>query len=140
MSLAFNPITGKFDLVNSSSEAEKLVEVKIADSSMSALLIVKATGINTVDLASNDSLYGDAVAFGVLINSVSVSGEVDVVRCGKITDAFFTYPVNTLLFLGLNGTITDIDPSTTLATHVTPIGYGLGSGAIFIDIDKPIIL
>lgn len=76
-------------------------------------------------------------AIGIALNSSVVNGKVSILLFGRFTDTFFNYPVNTSLYLDINGNITDIAPTTGYSVL---IGKGLGTGAIFIDIERPIIL
>ncbi len=76
-------------------------------------------------------------AIGIALNASVVGGQVSILLFGRFTDSFFNYPVNTSLYLDIDGNITDIAPSTGYSVL---IGKGLGTGAVFIDIERPIIL
>jgi len=141
MSFRFNPLSGTFDYFSPPSDtAKRVVETKTADVNMSALTFVYATSDTNVDKATNDGTYAQATVLGMTLSSVVAGNQVDILLFAKVEDPFFTYTVNDLLFLGTNGTITNVAPSLPLATHSTSIGQSLGSGAIFINIEKSIIL
>lgn len=140
MSFKFNPISGKFDYYNESTDAKRVTDLKTADVAMSALTFVTATSDTNISKAINNGTFSEATVLGMTLSVAPLGGDVEILMFGKIKDPFFTYPVNTLLFLSTNGTITDVAPSLPLATHSTEIGHSLGNGAIFLNINKPIIL
>ena len=140
MSFKFNPTTGQFDYYNGSTDAKRLTEIKIADGPIGALSLVTATSDTNVINATDNSTYSNAIVLGVSLTSATIGGLVEILMMGKLEDPFFTYAVNDILFLGQNGVITNIPPSLPLSTHSTTIGYSLGSGSIFLNIEKPIIL
>lgn len=74
---------------------------------------------------------------GIALSASVIGGNVAILLFGRFADAFFNYPVNSSLYLDINGNITDIAPTTGYSVL---IGKGLGTGAIFIDIERPIIL
>jgi len=118
-----------------STEAAKLVLTKTAGENISALKIVRLTASDNYVLA-DEVTYNEALAIGVALNAASTGQQVRALTLGILEDAFFTFPLNTLLYLGSNGTITDTVP----ATHRVRLGYSLGPGAIFVKIEEPIIL
>ena len=119
--------------------AKRLIDSKIADSSMSALTFVMATSDTNVDFANNNLAYSNATVLGITLNAVAAGNPVEILLFGKLSDPFFSYPVNDILFLTTGGSISNIAP-TAIGIHSTTIGYSLGSGAIFLNIEKPIIL
>jgi len=119
--------------------AKRLIDTKTADSSMSALTFVMATSDTTVDFANNNLAYSDATVLGITLGSVAAGGQVEILLFGKLEDPFFSYPVNDILFLTTGGSISNTAP-TTIGEHVSTIGYSLGAGSIFLNIEKPIIL
>jgi len=139
VSYKYNPLSGEFDFFSPpTNEAKRLTDSKIADSNMSALTMVVATSDTNIDKATNDLLFPNANVLGIILSSVTIGNPVEVLFFGKLDDAFFTFPVNDSLFLGINGTITNIPPVAPAATFSTDIGYSLGTGSIFLKIEKPI--
>lgn len=141
MSLRFNPFTGNLDFDTKTggsapSDGEKVQKDFTAGEDISALRMVKYDDPSTVSLADKD-LITDAQTIGMAITAATTGNTVSVVTFGQVDDASFMFPVNTCLFLGDDGAITDIPPTTG---HNVPIGIGLGNGSIFIDIDELTVL
>jgi hypothetical protein len=108
-----------------------------ATTAMSALRLVKADSLTHVGLATNNSTYEAAQAIGVTLNAAGAGADVDVLLFGKLEDVFFTFPLGATLFVGTNGNITDVAPSSGFLTQ---IGHALGTGAIFINVEPPVSL
>jgi hypothetical protein len=108
----------------------------IADEVISALRIVYQTSSNHAALADyQNGSKKDAV--GISLTSANIGGSVDVLFFGRVEDSFFNFPLNDNLFLGNNGIITNVTP---VSDYSVRIGKSLGAGAIFINIERPIIL
>jgi hypothetical protein len=142
MGFKWNPLTGQLDLVNDAGSsqdalsAKTLILEKIASENISALKLVYLDTQSSIALADN-SAEATGTVIGVALNTVLTGGLVRVLVFGILEDAFFNYAINERLFLGSNGEITIIEP---LSGVLTSIGFGLGSGAIQIGIDKPVLL
>ena len=136
MSFKLNPTTGVLDLVGDFVDSGVVQKTCVASEDISALKLVTAASTTTVAIADKE-LLSDAQAIGVTTSAATTGNELDVVTFGQISDASFTFALNECLFLGNNGAITNIAPTTG---HNVPIGKGLGPGAIFIDIDNITIL
>jgi hypothetical protein len=132
--IIFNPIQGIFDYIND-VEAEKIS--KVIEENVSALQIVYFSSKDTFKIAHNNLTEREACGIGMTLTSATQNNSVDVRTRGIVEDAFFNYSNNEFLFLGINGTITNVAPTSGFLTR---IGYGLGPGAIFLEIEKPIIL
>ncbi len=117
--------------------AEKLVKTFVAGEAVSALKLVYLSASNTIKLALPGSTYEEAQVIGVSLNTAILGGNVDVQLFGVLNDPSFLFSANALLFLGSSGSITTTVPGSGFLTRV---GYGLGTGAIFIDREKPIVL
>lgn len=104
---------------------------KIYESNLSALKMVKILSNGKVDYA--DSLnYVDAQSLGMTLQSGISGFEGEIITFGPVDDISFNFPLNDPLFLTSNGNISNISPSIG---HSSKIGYSLGAGKIFIDID-----
>jgi len=121
---------------------EKLALTRTSDQAISALKVVRLTSSTNVDIADSTLTFADAIVAGIALDTAPAAGvEIQVQTYGVLEDAFFTFPLNDLLFLSSNGTITNTAPSLGGGdTHRVAIGKSLGVGAIFIDIEEPIIL
>ncbi len=138
MAYKFNPFTGTFDIVGGASVVVESDSLKIgsytANEDISALKIVKADDQASISLSSPDD-YTNASSLGVALTAGTVGSQIEVLRIGKLIDASFNFTLNEPLFLTDNGNITNNLSSESFATN---IGYGLGAGAIFIDIQETI--
>ena len=121
-------------IVEDDGDAERLVFRKVADEPISALRLVYLTSDTNVSLADNLAFNTSLVA-GIAISTALTGGEVEIVAQGIVKDPFFSFPLNDILFLGLNGNITNIPPTSGFSTI---IGKSLGAGSIFINIEQPI--
>jgi hypothetical protein len=119
------------------SQAEWLVIQKTAGETISALTLVRFQDANTVILATSNTTYAEAKVTGIALNAATIGGTVRVLIMGIIEDSFFTYPANTLLFLGINGTITSIPPTSGYSTI---IGEAPALGVVTLSIREPTIL
>ena len=119
------------------NQAEWLVIEKIAAETISALNLVRFQDADNVVLATNNQTYADAKVTGIALNAASAGGTVRVLIFGIIEDPFFTFPPNTLLFLGVNGTITATPPSSGFSAI---IGEAPAVGVVTLSIREPTIL
>lgn len=110
----------------------------IAGEVISALKIVRSINATTVVLADSTINFEEARTLGMSTTAGGIGATIDVVFFGAIEDPSFTYPVNDPLFLTQNGNISNVqDP---LSVYNSTIGYSLGAGAIFINLQEPIEL
>ncbi len=108
---------------------------KVSDGAISATKIVRSIDSGTVGIAEPDT-FTNANSFGIATSATTASGQpLDVVTVGEFFDAFFAFPLNDTLYLGPVGTLTNIVPTTGF---ITVIGYSLGTGGIFLNIQQPI--
>lgn len=108
---------------------------KTYSEAISALQLVTATSNTEVGIADVTSLT-EATVLGIALTGGIALVQEQITILGVVEDPSFTYPVNTPLFLGVGGAITDTPP-TTVGEFVTQIGYSLGTGAIFVSISEP---
>lgn len=133
MGMKFNPFTNNFDFVGESSNPN--IIKKIASENISALKLVYADVLNCYLADNSDEIKASIV--GVALNGAIIGQEVEILTGGELKDIFFTFALNEKLFLGLSGEITNIPPTNGFSVC---IGHGLGSGAIFINIESEIVL
>ena len=143
MSFKFNPLEGWLELhkgQNQSTTAvssEKLITSFEAGETISALKLIYIASSAQAFVADNSLTFSEAQVIGVALNAAAIGAQVQVQLFGLLQDGAFAFSANELLFLGSLGTITATAPSSGF---VTRIGYGLGSGSIFLNIEKPIVL
>lgn len=127
---------GSSELVIEYLSARVLKVSLIASENISALKLIYPTSSSSGGLADfQNSSKKDAV--GIALSSATMGNLFDVLLFGRVEDPFFNFPLNDSLFLGNNGILTNIAPTTDFSVRV---GKSLGSGAIFINIERPIIL
>lgn len=117
------------------SDVGKMVFEKITVSDVMAFEMVRLVSSTEVDL-TNDATYDESLAVGIALESKLAGQKVRILTFAIAEDPSFIWPINTKLFLGSAGSITDT-PTTIVTEFVTPIGQSLGPGAIFIKIDEP---
>lgn len=121
----------------SGESAQRLEKNFTALEIMSALKLVKADSPGTMVKGFNNGDYEDAKILGVSLNALLAGNIGPVLLFGLLEDPFFNFPINSPLYLGLDGEITLTPPASGVYTVV--VGKGLGPGAIFIDIQEPIL-
>lgn len=139
MSFKFNPFTGTFDIDNNDGGAgpgpsTNFLELTIpAGETISALKLVYEDS-GQLFYASN---LLDHRPIGVSLSAGNIGENITVITFGEIDDPSFLFASNETLFLNGIGTISSSPPS---AGNLIEIGYGLGSGRIFLNIKQQIVL
>lgn len=118
-------------------QASWLVIEKNALTNMSAYNLVRFHDADTVELATNNTVYNEAKVVGITIAAALAGNKVKVLILGVLEDPFFTWPANTLLFLGANGIITSTPPTSGFSTIV---GEAPVPGVFSLSIREPTIL
>ena len=113
----------------------KLSVNKIYGESLAGLKLVVASSPTEVVSANIDS-YNNARVFGITTEVGLITETHPILILGIVDDVSLNYPVNTPLFLGAGGDITDT-PTTISGEFITEIGYSLGAGSIFISLSEP---
>lgn len=149
MSLKFNPIEGILELAKGGQQgggdptrpaasAEKLLTSFIAGELISAMKLIYIANDARAFVAEYNESFIEAEAIGISTTTAASAGlSVEVQLFGLVSDASLNFGANELLFLGPAGTIVSTAPTTG---HATRVGYGLGPGLIFLNIEKPIVL
>lgn len=112
--------------------------LKIADEDISALRLLAATSATNVELA--EASGGSAMVIGVSRTAGNSGATIEIIQSGEVSDSSFNFPVDTKLFLGADGMITDVVPTAPSSEYLVRIGHSLGSGRIFLNIETPIRL
>jgi len=118
--------------------SDKLLITRNVSEDVSALRLVIADDSSNVSLANNNSTYENSQVLGIATSGATTGNPITIVTNGVVNDISFTFLVNVPLFLGVNGSITDVAP--TGSVNRTIIGKGQGAGQIYIEIGEPIIL
>lgn len=131
--------TGLIDASLLPTVPASLLQVKrLAAEAISIGDVVKAVSNTHIGVATQDGTIQDATAFGVAVTAGGTGAEITVVLLGVITNAMFSiFPVNSVLFLDVDGAVTDDRP---LSGFLTPIAKSLGSGDILIQPGLPTVL
>lgn len=117
------------------SQAQWLIIEKTALTEILDLRMVKFYDAETVMYAKSNGTYADARPIGITLTSAPIGGKVKILILGLVEDVSFNYSANTLLFLGPNGTITNIPPTTG---YSVVIGEALAQGIVSLSIRPPI--
>lgn len=121
--------------------ASVVSELKTYSEVISALKLVNATNDTDVQIGDPATTFEDSVILGIALQAGIIGQQRQVQLFGKVEDLSFNYPINDSLFLGLDGSITNVAPTTGAGyTHSVYVGYSLGTGAIFLNIQEPIVL
>lgn len=110
----------------------------IAGENISALKIVRALNATDVLKSESNSTFANAKCLGITLTGATSGNNIRIQFFGAVGDASFNFPVNAPLYLTTDGNITD--DASLLTVYNTTIGYSLGAGAIFIDLQEPIAL
>ncbi len=113
------------------------LEIVNAGAILSALKCVTVTSPNTVIYANNNIDLSSSTVFGITIVAAQTNESTQVKTYGILRDSSFNWPVNTQLYLDINGSLTDTAP---IAGFRTLVATSQGVGAIFINIQEPITL
>ena len=130
-------ICGEVSLVGGNESSSNNLEFGVSGESISAVKAIYSDG-NAIFLANNNLTVSESSVIGLTRNAVSGVGEnVSYQFQGTMYDSTFNFPVNDLIYLDVNGNITNIAPTTGF---LTVIGTSLGQGSIRININNPISL
>lgn len=103
----------------------------VAGQTVSAVRLVKKNNAGQLVYADKDSEY---TVLGLSLTAGVSGANIDVMLFGEVQDGSFIWPIDTKLFLGLNGQVTATVPLTGWRV---PIGYMTGINLLKIDIDSP---
>jgi hypothetical protein len=112
---------------------ELLSDSYVATKPLSALRLINLV---TVDYASCDELNVQTI--GLLKNAIAIGNTFNVMLSGVISDSNWNWQLDTPIFLGVNGTLTQNIPST--AKQIVQVASVINSQKIFINIGEIIKL
>lgn len=114
-----------------------VAETKVAGETLSAIKAVKLDNPTDVSCATSNTTCPDATVYGITRTGAASGANVEVITSGNLYDSSLNFPVNESLYLGVNGAITNVAPTTGF---VTQIGTSGGPGLMIVNIDQPIEL
>lgn len=122
-------------------KATKLVVDRTAQLVVSEGELVRAIGTSKVQPADANTTASDATVLGLALNDALVGENVSVLVLGIVSDpSYSVFPINSQLFLDLDGAITDDRPTQPSRKFLTEVGKSLGNGEILISIEPPVVL
>jgi len=128
-------------ITQNATDAESATQLKISRIAQEAIFeneLVKAFSATHVELASGDATKQDAVVLGIAGNDAAIGQSVDIILLGVASDAAFAaFTVNDLLFLDVDGGITNV--KRTSGYHVI-IGKSLGGNDILCNPESPVTI
>lgn len=134
MGSKFNPFTGNIDFVGESNGGTVPNEISsVAGEALSALKFVYQD--NNISYVASSNM--DHRPVGIVKTAALLNDPITIVTFGEFSDSSFLFAANETLFLNIDGSITTTPPSSG---YVVELGFGLGSGKIFINIKQQIII
>lgn len=114
--------------------AERLIVKKICTEAITSKRFVTAdNGTHVSHAQSNDALKSRVL--GMALSDGEIDDEISILLFGNDVDNSYVFPLNSPLYLGLNGGFSD-DPVDS--GWLVNVASSNGSGSIFINIDEPI--
>jgi len=148
MGYRFNPTTGALDYfetggssgpVTEADQAKRLIVTRKATVSISAMKLVKSDSATHVSVATNNVDFESAQVLGVALTAaINPDDDIEVLLFGALNDSSLSgFSLNDLIYLGVNGAITNVSPSNGFSKEV---GYSIGVNEVFINLKQTIIL
>tara|TARA_Y100000296_G_C5180060_1_gene263663 strand:+ start:4870 stop:5340 length:471 start_codon:yes stop_codon:yes gene_type:complete len=123
------------ELIDTSESATSVQESFLCRDALLGLRAVRRYYFDTVKLCDPSATYFDACVYGITLAGNSKNTKTKIVTYGILKDTNLDFSQDEVLYLNTDGSITNVAPSTT---YKTIIGYSLGNGEIFINIQPPI--
>lgn len=120
------------DLVNPGRE-----ETGIVGEDISAVKAIYSNGV-TLFLGDPDDTYGTASIVGITITSALTGETLKYQLNGPMFDSSFTFTDGQPVFLGPNGSLTQVDPIISGYAYRVLLGVATGSNGLHINIQDPI--
>lgn len=121
----------------SDKNASWLVIEKIAGENISALNAVRLLDENTIVKATSNSTYIEACCVGIALNAGITGTTIRVLILGHIQDLSLLFLQGESIFLGINGTLSNIAQSSGF--HVI-IGSMPANNLLYVNIKEPKII
>ena len=113
------------------------IEARNASETISALKCLYSVDANNIAKAQDNISIVEAHVFGVALTAANINESVQIQTSGTLRDTSFMWASGTYLYVGANGTLTDVAPAVGFRTLVA-IAQGIGQ--IYINIQEPIAL
>lgn len=100
--------------------------------------IVYLDNNSSLQYATNLDILNIRRIIGITTNSAAIGGDITVQKTGEITEPSWRFDLSSPIYLGSNGTLTQVYPTFPSLACVV-IGFPIRSDTIYINIEKPII-
>lgn len=111
-----------------------------ASTPMSGHKIVMLDGYGKLAYASSYNLEHAQRVIGITTNAASIEGDVSVLSVGEITEPSWNWQPNIPIYLGLDGSLTQEQPSMPGSKFSMVVGFPITDTTMFLNIGYPIIL
>jgi len=108
-----------------------------AGENISAMKLVYINNLGKAMIAKNNGTYEQSRCVGISRNAVMTGNVGAFVAFGEVTDSMFTFASGNDLFLGVNGFVTDVAPTSG---YLTKVGNSLWANKVLINITDTIVL
>lgn len=112
-------------------------QTELAGQTISAVRAVQLNGAQKLEYSTNDNTVAEAQTLGISSHAGVLDDSVDVVTFGPFSDSSITFAVNDCVYLGMNGQLTNVAPTTGILVQ---LGKMIKPNVLFVDIEAPIIL
>lgn len=110
---------------------------KVAGVNISGHRVVRVSGNDTVDYADKDSLSDINKVIGVTLGASAQNDPINIQTNGEIEDVSFNWNINLPIYLGNNGYLTQVLPTTGFLLQVA---IPVSNTKINVSIKQPILL
>lgn len=114
-----------------------ILQNELAGQTISAVRAVQLDGSQKLEYSTNDNTVAEAQTLGISNHAGVLDDSVEVVTFGPFTDSSITFAVNDCVYLGTNGQLTNVAPTTGVLLQ---LGKMIKPNVLFVDIEAPIIL
>lgn len=109
----------------------------VAGTSLSAARALRFTGPTTVGYADAATLAHSGQAVGLSTHAASAGAAVQMILSGLLEDDGWSWTVGGVVFVGLNGVLTQTHSAAWAFTH--PVGWAVSANGIYVLIGPAII-
>jgi hypothetical protein len=129
---------GVGDVVSTAISAQYALSQQTTRIAAEAILIgepVYSHSDTQCGVGTNNDTKGKATILGIALNGGAIGDTINILVSGPMTNSLFSaFALNTLLFLDIDGGITDVRPTKPTAHYLAPIAKAEGNNTIFIQI------
>lgn len=123
-----------------SSSANSLLITGTAAQALSGHAAVYRRTDGLIDYASADDPACMREAIWITTGAASMGDDVTAAIFGEISEGSWTWVPNSLIFLGLNGALTQTVPSSPASDFLRVLGYAPVPTKMFVNVQQPIDL